>query len=88
MLERHGLALVVESGGELDLVGMVAHDERRVWEAVRLTGPAGPATIAALLGAPADVEEIEIALDRLAKRRLILKVAGEYAAVGGGQHRE
>ncbi len=41
VLNRHGLALVLENDGELQLAGVVADAERRMWEAVCRVGPAG-----------------------------------------------
>ncbi|HTR79327.1 MAG TPA: hypothetical protein VMH39_14510 [Gemmatimonadaceae bacterium] len=88
VIERHGLALVLEEAGAVRLVGAVAQDERRVWEAVCLAGPTGSSTIAGLLGRALSSDEVDGILDRLCRRRLVVKFGDEYAAVGGGQHRE
>ena len=82
VLHRHGLALVLERGDELQLAGVVADAERRMFEAVCRAGhePAESVWLAGELGdAP---EEVERALDALWKRRLVMKIDGGYVAVG------
>ena len=43
VLERHGLALVVERDNGVELVGVLADRERRAWEVVKRRGRAVPA---------------------------------------------
>src|SRR5512138_1154472 len=40
VLERHGLALVLEHNGYHRVVGVLTDDERRAWEAIYRIGPA------------------------------------------------
>lgn len=80
VLERHGLALVIESGDDLQLVGVVEDGERRMWNALRSLGSAPAVDVAELLG---DMpEQVERELEALWKRRLVMKFGGQYAAVG------
>jgi hypothetical protein len=85
VLHRHGLALVLERDGDLQLAGVVADAERRMWEAVRGMERAFPTDVAGALGGDDTAEEVEIALDALWRRRLVIKVEGGYVAVGKGR---
>jgi hypothetical protein len=80
VLERHGLALVVEREGEMELVGVVEDGERRAWEAVKRRGRAESWELAGDLGEP----ELSVrhALDRMWHRRLIMRLGDAYMAVG------
>jgi hypothetical protein len=82
VLERHGLALVLEGeGGAARIVGMVDDGERDAWEAVYQMGRAGAGDLSARLGAaPADCERM---LDGLHRRRLLMRLDDGYVAVGG-----
>jgi hypothetical protein len=80
VLERHGLALVVESTDRVQLVGVVEDGERRMWEAVRALGVSQPHDVAEYLG---DVpEQVERELESLWRRRLVTKIGGRYSTVG------
>jgi len=81
VLERHGLALVVErEGGGVELVGVLADRERRAWEGVKRRGRTLPADLAGELGEPED--DIGETLDRMWKRRLIMRFGDAYMPVG------
>jgi hypothetical protein len=82
VLDRHGLALALESDEGVRVVGVLSDDERRAWRAAYELGRVAAADVAFELGAdPADAER---ALDSLCRRRLVMRVAGDYVAVGGG----
>jgi len=82
VLDRHGLALALEADDGVRVVGVLSDDERRAWRAAYDLGRVGAADVASELGAdPADAER---ALDSLCRRRLVMRVDGDYVAVGGG----
>ena len=80
VLECHGLAVVLETPDGYALAGPVTENEARAWEAVRLLGPA-PA-IAVANETATDPEETERTLEDLWRRRVLVKLGGDYAAVG------
>jgi hypothetical protein len=81
VLERHGLALVLETHDGARIVGKVDDGERVAWEKVYELGTAQPADLASALGSPrADCERM---LDGLHRRRLLMRVDDGYVAVGG-----
>jgi hypothetical protein len=83
VLERHRLALVLESAdGTGAHVGGIVNDRERVaWNKVYELGRAAPADVATALGSPhADCADV---LDVLHRRRLLMRLEGEYIAVGG-----
>jgi hypothetical protein len=81
VLERHGLALVLETDEGARIVGMVNDGERAAWEKVYELGRAGAADIASALGsAEGDAEAV---LDGLHRRRLVMLTEDGYIAVGG-----
>jgi hypothetical protein len=85
VLERHGLALALELDGEVQVMGVLSDDERRAWDAAYRLGKSEACDIAAEIGAPCD--DVQPALDSLCRRRLIMRVDGQYAAVGAGRAR-
>jgi hypothetical protein len=81
VLERHGLALVLETSDGARIVGMVDDGERAAWEKVYELGRAGAMDLAMALGSlPAEAERMLIALHR---RRLLMRLDDGYIAVGG-----
>ena len=75
VLERHGLALVADGEHGPELLGAVDEPERRVWQAL-LETPRTPATdVARAAGLPR--REAEAILDRLCRRRLVMRVASD-----------
>ena len=81
VLERHGLALVLETDDGARIVGMVDDGERVAWEKVYEMGRAGAADIAIALGSqPDDAARV---LDTLHRRRLLMRLDDGYIAVGG-----
>lgn len=83
-LERYGLAMVLQrQDGHRQLVGRVAADEQRVWEAVCQMGAADAATVAASLGGDALVAER--LLNGLSDRRLLMRLDRQYLALGHAQ---
>lgn len=80
VLERHGLALVVEREEGIDLVGVLDERERRAWQAIKRRGRAEPWELASDLGEPEGT--VRSALDRLWRRRLIMRLDDCYMPVG------
>src|SRR3954469_14212704 len=80
VLERHGLAVVLETGDGYALAGPVSENEIRAWDAVRLLGPA-PA-VAVAQETSSDVAEMERTLEDLWRRRVLVKLGTDYAAIG------
>ena len=81
VLERHGLALVLETDDGAKVVGSVDDGERVVWEKVLELGRTGPADLASALGTRE--AECEAVLDTLHRRRLVMRTDEGYIAVGG-----
>jgi hypothetical protein len=81
VLERHGLALVLETDDGCRVVGTVNDRERQAWEKVYEMGRARPADVAPALGTPHD--DAARVLDRLHRRRLLMRLEDGYVAVGG-----
>ena len=82
VLERRGLALVVQlADGAAHLIGAVEDDERRVWETLCSIGTAAITDIAQRLGQA--VPELEATVDRLCRRRLVMRLDEVLVAVGG-----
>jgi hypothetical protein len=80
VLHCHGLAVVLETADGFALAGPVTEREVRAWEAVRLLGPAPAIAVAQETGA--DHAETERMLEDLWRRRVLVKLGGDYAAVG------
>jgi hypothetical protein len=82
VLERHGLALVLEDeGGVARIVGMINDGERAAWQKVYERGRTGAADLASDLGTAPDA--CERMLDGLHRRRLLMRLDDGYVAVGG-----
>lgn len=81
VLERHGLAIVAQTGdGTVMLVGSVDDGERRAWEALCRLGSAAATELARETGLdPAHVDSV---LDALCRRRLAMRFGEGYVAVG------
>ena len=80
VLERHGLALVLETDDGARVVGIVDDGERTAWQKVYELGRTGAADLAIALGSrPADAERV---LDGLHRRRLLMRLDDCYVAVG------
>ena len=81
VLERHGLALVLETAAGARIVGMVNDGERVAWEKVYELGSARACDLASALGSlPDDAARM---LDALHRRRLLMRLDDGYIAVGG-----
>ena len=80
-MERHRLALVLETDDGARVVGIVDDGERTVWEKVYELGRTGAADLASALGA--GEPECRAALDALHRRRLVMRTDEGYIAVGG-----
>lgn len=80
VLERHGLALVVERDGDLELVGVLEDRERRAYQAIKRRGRAEPWELAGDLGEPES--DLRPALDRMWDRRLIMRSGDAYMPLG------
>jgi hypothetical protein len=81
VLERHGLALVLETDDGARVVGTVDDGERTAWEKVYELGRTGPADLASALGGRES--DAEAVLDALHRRRLVMRTDDGYIAVGG-----
>ncbi|HEU4629860.1 MAG TPA: hypothetical protein VFS08_08935 [Gemmatimonadaceae bacterium] len=81
VLERHGLALVVESEpGAVHLMGVVEPGEREVWSRLERAGRRSVAQLAAEL--QRDAAAVEPLLQGLCRRRLAVPLDDGYVAVG------
>jgi hypothetical protein len=80
VLERHGLALVVERDSGLELVGVLEDGERRAFQAIKRRGRAQSWELAGDLGEPEPA--VRHALDRMWHRRLIMRQGDAYMPVG------
>jgi len=80
VLERHGLALVVEGDAGLEVVGVLEERERRAFHAIRRRGRAEPWEIAAELHEPEPA--VRRALDGMWRRRLIMRAGETYLCIG------
>jgi hypothetical protein len=83
VLERHGLALVLETaeGAGARIVGTVDDRERTAWNKVYELGRTAPADLATAIGAAYD--DAARVLETLHRRRLIMRLDDDYVAVGG-----
>ena len=80
VLERHGLALVVERDGDVELVGVLQDAERRAFQVIKRLGRAEVWELAAALGEAED--SVQQALDSMWRRRLIMRQGSAYTPVG------
>jgi hypothetical protein len=86
VLERHGLALLVERESGIELMGVLEDRERRAFQAVKRRGRAESWELAGDLGEPEPA--VRHALDRMWHRRLIMRSGDAYmpvGALGGGE---
>jgi hypothetical protein len=80
VLERHGLALVLERDGDVELVGVLEDAERRAFQAIKRLGRAEAWELATELGEPEAA--VQQALDSMWRRRLIMRQGSAYTPVG------
>ena len=80
VLERHGLALVVERESGVELVGVLEDTERRAFRAIKQRGRAESWELAMDLNEAEST--VRAALDRMWRRRLIMRYGEAYAPVG------
>ena len=71
VLEHHGLAIVVERGDGVDLLGVLDETESALWQALKRRGRCTAAECAA--DARADEADARAALERMWRRRLIAR---------------
>ena len=81
VLERHGLAILVERDSGIELVGVLEDRERRAFQAIKRRGRAESWELAGDLGEPEPA--VRHALDRMWQRRLIMRRGDSYMPVGG-----
>lgn len=79
VLERYGLALVVDLDGTLCLVGDASDGERRAWTALNGLGRGRPREVAHALGE--DLVSTAQWLGTLHERRLCMRLEDEYVAI-------
>lgn len=80
VLERHGLALVVERESGVELVGVLEDRERRAFQAIKRRGRAECWQLASDLGEPEPA--LRHALEHMWRRRLIMRHGESYMLVG------
>ena len=81
VLERHKLALVTQhADGGTRLLGILGLEERRAWEIISELGAGAVADVAERTGLSPD--DIARTLDRLWRRRLLIRADDGYVAVG------
>ena len=80
VLERHGLALALEHEDGVEVMGVLSDEERRAWDASYRLGRADVADVAS--ETDTDPDDARRALDALCRRRLIMRVDGQYVAIG------
>jgi len=81
VLERHRLALVTQhADGESRLVGIIDLEERRAWEIISHLGAGVGADVADATGVSR--VDAELMLDKLWRRRLLIRYDNAYVAVG------
>jgi hypothetical protein len=80
VLERHGLALVVERDSGMELVGVLEDTERRVFQAIKRRGRTESWQLAKDLGEPE--AQVRGAMEQMWRRRLIMRVGDSYMPVG------
>ena len=81
VLERHGLALVVQRlDGTAELHGVLTPREREVWRALYDRGRVSCVDLPAALGGQDD--DAEAVVDGLRHRRLVMRFDDAYVAVG------
>jgi hypothetical protein len=81
VLERHGLALVLQGDeGTPTIVGAVTDGERLAWDSILLLGTASRADVA--LAAHVNDDEAGTILRTLARRRLVMRIDDQWVAVG------
>jgi len=80
VLERRGLALVLERADGIHVVGTLSTEERRAWEMAQKLGRASLAELAEALEAAAS--DVAPALAQLQRRRLVMRVGDDYVVVG------
>jgi hypothetical protein len=80
VLERHGLAIVAERDGEVELHGVLSEPERLAFDAVKRRGRAASSELAGDLHQPE--HDVRNALDALWRRRLIMHFDDAYMPVG------
>ena len=80
VLERHGLALALETDGEVQVMGTLTDDERRAWTATYRLGRVDVDDLAAAL--VTDAACAQQSLDALCRLRLVMRGDDQYQAVG------
>lgn len=80
VVQRHGLAMVIERDGTVELVGVLEDLERRAFQAIKRRGRAECWELAAELDEPEG--SVGTALHRMWQRRLLMKQGPAYLLVG------
>ena len=81
VLERHGLALVLQRpDGSAELHGTLTPKEREVWRAIYDRGRVTCADLPSALGT--ETEDAEALVSKLRDRRLVMRFDDAYVAVG------
>ena len=80
VLERRGLALLLEEADGIHVVGTLSAEERRTWEMVRQLGRASVAELGERLDL--SLADVQRATETLRRRRLLMRMGDSYAVVG------
>jgi len=80
VLERRGLALILEQADGIHVVGSLSDEERRAWESLQQLGRATPNELGERLDLPPS--DVQRGLDSLRRRRLVMRVGEDYVVVG------
>ena len=80
VLERHHLVAALEQEDGVRLMGALEEDEKSAWDAACALGQASVTDIAIRMGC--DAARAELALDGLCRRRVMMRLDGQYIAVG------
>jgi hypothetical protein len=81
VLDRHGIAIVVQVGdGSAVTVGPLPEDERSAWETLRTRKRIKAGDVLALHESGSAA--VAVALDRLHDRRLLMRLEDEYISLG------
>jgi hypothetical protein len=75
--------LAIEDVDRVRVVGVLGDDERQAWEATYRLHRANALDVA--IEIQTSVDDAERALDALCRRRLVMRVDGQYVAVGSAR---
>jgi hypothetical protein len=83
VLERHHLVAALEEADGVRLMGTLPDDEQSAWNAAYELGLSGVGEVATRMGCA--VERATQALDDLCRRRLVMRIDGQFSVVGSAR---